>query len=253
MSPTANHTKLEDDFDLEPATPAQLKRGGGPKTDEGKARSSQNGRSHGCCSNTLILSGEDPEEYEQIKEGWFTDYNPGSFAPLTLVLNVVKAQWFMLRNQRRCSEFEISLAEKSPIDWTDKDHRNLTNFMRYRTAAELIFNRCFNDLEKYRSTRVREHHSAERIRLKGLEYAAKIERDWLKKGATVQEPKPECPAEAPKPSTVADPPRPAKSAEPIREPIRESSEAASHVTFELLARGHDLNSVRLVRDSVFSK
>ena len=177
-------------------------------------RSSQNGRSHGCCSNTLILSGEDPEEYEQIKEGWFTDFNPGSFAPLTLVLNVVKAQWFMLRNQRRCSEFEISLSEKSPIDWTDKDHRNLTNFMRYRTAAERGFNRCFNDLEKYRSTRVREHHSAERIRLKGLEYAAKIERDWLKKGASVQEPRPECPAEAPQPSTVADPPRPAKSKEP---------------------------------------
>ncbi len=198
MSPTANHTKLEDDFHLEPATPAQLKRGGGPKTDEGKARSSQNGRSHGCCSNTLILPGEDPEEYEQIKEGWFTDYNPGSFAPLTLVLNVVKAHWFMLRNQRRCSEFEFSLAEKSPIDWTDKDHRNLTNFMRYRTAAERSFNRCFSDLEKYRSTRVREHHSAERIRLAGLEYAAKIERDRLKSEAAIPPSEPESAAMAQK-------------------------------------------------------
>ena len=226
MSPTANHTKIENDFDLEPATPAQLKRGGGPKTDEGKARSSQNSRTHSCCSNTLILPGEDPDEYEQMKEGWFTDYNPGTFSPLTLVLNVVKAHWFMLRNQRRCSEFEVSLALKSPIDWTDKDHRNLTNFMRYRTAAERSFHRSFTDLEKYRSSRVREHHSAERIRLMGLEYAARIERDRLKQKPAVPPFEPASPAESHQGSKVADAPRPTKPAEPIREP----SEAGRPVT-----------------------
>ncbi len=226
MSPTAHHTKLEDDSDLEPATPAQVKRGGGPKTDEGKARSSQNGRSHGCCANAFILPGEDPEEYEQMKEGWFTDYNPGTFAPLTLVLNVVKAHWFMLRNQRRCSEFEVSLAEKSPINWTDKDHRNLTNFMRYRTAAERSFHRSFTDLEKYRSSRVREHHSEERIRLMGLEYAARIERDRLKQKAAAPASEPEPLAESNQPSRVADAPRSAKPAELTREP----SDAVTPVT-----------------------
>ncbi len=125
----------------------------------------------------LILPGEDPEEYEEIKQSWFADYNPGTFSPLQLVLLLVNAQWLWIRNRRRCEDFEFSLAEKSPADWTDLDHRNLTNFTRYRTTAERSFHRCFSNLEKHRSTRVRERLSEERIRLKGIEIAAQKERD----------------------------------------------------------------------------
>ncbi len=125
----------------------------------------------------LILPGEDPEEYEEIKQSWLVEFNASTFSPLQLVLLLVEAHWSWKRNRRRCNDFEFSLAEKSPIDWTDQDHRNLTNFTRYRTAAERSFHRCFSNLEKHRSTRVRERLSEERIRLKGIEIAAQKERD----------------------------------------------------------------------------
>ena len=128
-------------------------------------------------SSRLILHGEDPEEYEELKQSWLAEFNAGTFSPLQLILLLVDAHWSWKRNQRRCHEFECSLAEKSPVDWTDQDHRHLTNFMRYSTAAERSFHRCFTDLEKYRSTRAREQFSEERIRLRAIEIAARKERE----------------------------------------------------------------------------
>ncbi len=174
---------LLDDSDLESATLLKSKRSGGPKTDEGKARSSENSTSHGLCSKRLILPGESSEEFETLQQGWRTDYESGIFIPQPLLSNVIEAHWLLLRNQNRCNDFEFSLAEKSPADWTDQDHRNLTNFTRYRTAADRSFHRCLTDLEKYRSTRLREQFSEERIELRKIEISTKI----IRKASAKQE------------------------------------------------------------------
>ena len=41
----------------------------GPKTEEGKAVSSQNATKHGLRSKNIVLKDEDPQEYEDFSEG----------------------------------------------------------------------------------------------------------------------------------------------------------------------------------------
>lgn len=57
-------------------TPQRWQHSTGPKTEEGKAVSSQNARTHGCTSAQLTLPNEDPAEWEALKAAWLPDYSP---------------------------------------------------------------------------------------------------------------------------------------------------------------------------------
>ena len=47
----------------------------GPKTPEGKARSSKNALKHGLTSEELILPGENPEAYDARMDEWMDAYD----------------------------------------------------------------------------------------------------------------------------------------------------------------------------------
>ncbi len=49
----------------------EKKRGGGPKSANGKANSSQNSTQHGVrAKSVVILEGESEEEYAKVVHGW---------------------------------------------------------------------------------------------------------------------------------------------------------------------------------------
>lgn len=69
----------------------------GPRTAEGKARSSQNAITHGLTAKQFVIDGEDPEEFAALFEGLVEDYGPKTKFELYLVEQVAGVLWRLRR------------------------------------------------------------------------------------------------------------------------------------------------------------
>jgi hypothetical protein len=148
----------------------------GPKTPEGKAKSSLNRLEHGCRSEQIILPTEDPAEYEFVVDRWLASYEPQDSAAETLVLETAKAHWFLKRNEKRLHQTESSLPA-DPCAWSPEHHKSFQNFTRYKTAAERTFFRWYKALETHHNREFHREQLAERARAR----AAALNIQWLNK------------------------------------------------------------------------
>lgn len=73
----------------------------GPRTEEGKNRSSQNATKHGLCAGRVVLPDEDAEEYQALIDEWLEAYG-GDPASRALAERAAAAQWKL----RRCDRAE---------------------------------------------------------------------------------------------------------------------------------------------------
>ena len=73
------------------------RRSTGPKTPEGKARSSQNARKHGLFARDTLLPGEDPEEFLQLTADLEQELDAGSGFERRLVRHIADTEWRMRR------------------------------------------------------------------------------------------------------------------------------------------------------------
>ena len=70
----------------------------GPKTDEGRAKSSQNSIKHGLSSNKLfVLSNEDPAEYDAMLADLVKMFRPANSIEMNLVTEMAGARWRLQR------------------------------------------------------------------------------------------------------------------------------------------------------------
>ena len=77
------------------------RRSRGPISANGKARASQNARTHGLCSRTtLVLANEDAESFEVFAASVREALEPVGGAEELLVDRIVAAQWRLKRVQR---------------------------------------------------------------------------------------------------------------------------------------------------------
>src|SRR4051794_28099361 len=72
----------------------------GPKTEQGKAASSQNSLKHGFTAQTVLLPGEDPAEYQSLTQGMTTDLAPGNTIESSLTKELIDLQWRLQRVPR---------------------------------------------------------------------------------------------------------------------------------------------------------
>src|SRR5688572_15902463 len=73
-------------------------RSGGPRTEAGKARSSQNARKHGLLTEKIfILQTEDPAEWQKLQDAWIAKLEPKDDIELVAVNRIAFAQWRMHR------------------------------------------------------------------------------------------------------------------------------------------------------------
>src|SRR5688572_21250173 len=86
---------------LEPSAredaPAFVQANGGPKTPEGKARSSQNARKHGLWSELALLPHESPEAWEELRAGIFQEFAPEGTFETQLVSRLAYLMWRLSR------------------------------------------------------------------------------------------------------------------------------------------------------------
>lgn len=136
-------------------------RSGGPRTEAGKAKSSLNALKHGGCSKQLIVAGERQEDYDALRERWFSSYDAAQ-AGQSLLEEAVLNEWLLWRAQRNFLAIDARLAESDPNDWTAEQMDRLHLMQRYKTGAERSFHRSVAALERFRRTRVYEALAQER-------------------------------------------------------------------------------------------
>jgi hypothetical protein len=148
----------------------------GPRTKEGKAKSSMNRLLHGCRSKKAVLPHEDPAEYAATVQHWFDLYNPQEHDEVTLVEETALAHWHFLRASKHLEDIESHLPGNA-WNWTDEHQQLFNNFSRYKTTAERSLIRWYKELEAYEGRQLHYEQARENIRAK----IASSERDWLKK------------------------------------------------------------------------
>jgi len=72
----------------------------GPRTEEGKTRSSQNSLKHGVFAKTIVLPGESQEEFDTLLAGLHKDHSPVGETESNLVRGLAEIQWRLNRLRR---------------------------------------------------------------------------------------------------------------------------------------------------------
>lgn len=100
------------------ASPAQIlanrenaQRSTGPKTAEGKQAASRNALRHGLTGTQIVIPGEDPAAYEDLRQGLHESHQPANEAERILVDQIAANTWRLLRAQRVETAFLAKLTE----------------------------------------------------------------------------------------------------------------------------------------------
>ncbi len=133
-------------------------KGGGPKSRDGKAQSSQNATTHGMRARPgLILPDERREDFDEIEKGWREEYQPEGHAENTLVDQLILNQWLMKRAERRVLQAEEAAVEEcgdDPHGWSEERRHTFELMQRYKTTAERAFYRSWNAVQSLRKDRM---------------------------------------------------------------------------------------------------
>lgn len=123
----------------------------GPKTEEGKQRSSQNAFQHGLYSRALILPAENGIEYYRMRDALFAEYQPATATESLLVDQLAQSSWRIRRYQRIAF---LSIDVEEPSQPMDCDLLVLAE--RFLASAERAFHRALSSLLKLRKECARE-------------------------------------------------------------------------------------------------
>ena len=110
----------------------------GPRTHDGKARSASNNLRHGLASGRLIISGENPADFDELVEGLRAEYNPATPTEDHLILRMAQHFWLSQRAIRL--QNDAFLAGYTP----DK----LALLLRYQTSNDRGYHQCLATLLK---------------------------------------------------------------------------------------------------------
>ena len=148
------------------ASPAQIlanrenaKLSSGPKTHEGKQASSRNSTRHGLTGAQIVMPGEDPEAYEELREGMLSSYRPANEAERVLVDQIAANAWRLMRAQRIETAFFAKLAEgaEDPAEaialaFIEKP-KDVARMHRYVAAAQSAYYKAITQLAKLQKER----------------------------------------------------------------------------------------------------
>jgi hypothetical protein len=138
--------------DLPPITqdPTPNTRTGGPRTPEGKARSSKNALKHGLTARDVVVTPEERPEFEELLASYTAELSPCGVLEETLFNEIVHAAW----NLRRLHRLEASLATSQPDPLLDDDLEDkITRLHRYHARAERTFHRSLKELRALQTER----------------------------------------------------------------------------------------------------
>jgi len=111
----------------------------GPRTESGKAISSQNALKHGLASGTILLPTEDPAEFEALLESLQQSHAPQDGTEKLLVADMAKHHWLMDRAIRLQNEALVN-----------DDMVRFSLYLRYQTTNHRAFHKSLSTLATFK-------------------------------------------------------------------------------------------------------
>jgi hypothetical protein len=125
----------------------------GPRTEEGKAASSQNAIATGLFTQRDFVRPEEIETWHELASNLFTQLNPEGALEVTFVDEIVSASWRL----HRCAAAEAALAAQSALDpMLDDDlaAKKQKSIDRARAQAYNLLRRSTAELRRLQTDRV---------------------------------------------------------------------------------------------------
>jgi hypothetical protein len=146
----------------------------GPKSAPGKETASANSLKHGLTAARLILPGEDPEAFNQLRASLASYYGPESEHEQKLVDRLAEADWRLQRVRRHETAFykrAVADMMKTAPELTHDDafallfidpaaQKQMRLFMRYMGSIERAYKDALAELERV----VKVRHRTEQLR-----------------------------------------------------------------------------------------
>jgi hypothetical protein len=150
----------------------------GPKTEDGRAVSSQNRTTHGLARHNgtfVLLSSEDPNGFEALKAALAEEHSPTTETESILINAMAESHWLANRAQT----LQNTCLDPQTGQITDATLFSL--YLRYQTTHNRAFHKCLNDLLKLRSEKRKAQNGFEAQNRKNAELRLKNERHEMKK------------------------------------------------------------------------
>ena len=150
----------------------------GPKTDAGRAISSQNRTTHGLARHNgtfILLPSEDKNGFEALKAYLAAEHEPSTETESILINGMAESHWLANRAQT----LQNTCLDPQTGQITDPALFSL--YLRYQTTHTRAFHKCLNDLVKLRSERRKTENGFEAQNRKNEEMRIKNERHEMKK------------------------------------------------------------------------
>ena len=160
------------------ANRANAQKSCGPKSEAGRAISSQNRTTHGLArhnGNFVLLSSEDPNGFEALKASLAEEHQPSSETETILINSMAESHWLANRAQ------SLQNTCLDPQTGQITDAASFSLYLRYQITHTRAFHKSLNDLLKLRSERRRTENGFEAQNRKNEEIRIKNERHQMKK------------------------------------------------------------------------
>ncbi len=121
----------------------------GPRSQEGRATSSQNALRHGLTAEQIIVSGETKEEFTAFYWDLYLALNPADAVAEVLVERIIAGEWRL----RRMYRAEIGLADAvgGAENVFHGMHNQMAALSRYETALDRGVQRARHELERHQA------------------------------------------------------------------------------------------------------
>ena len=156
------------------STPAQIsanqknaQHSSGPKSEEGKAKSSQNNFRHGFTGAFFLLDWEDADAFADLIAGLRNEHQPATLSESLLVDRMAQHYWL---TQRALTLQEVTFNREVPLCEHEKQ---LALYLRYQTTHDRAFHKCLDQLLKLRAEKRKQEIGFESQKLKQAEQTRK--------------------------------------------------------------------------------
>jgi hypothetical protein len=117
----------------------------GPVTPEGRARSSQNALRHGLSSLHVVIPGENPAEFAELRESYLDLFQPSSLPESELAETMAAARWRLRRINR--IETELLSAEDFDFDEMANESKAPALLIRYERHLTRTYESARKELQ----------------------------------------------------------------------------------------------------------
>ena len=150
------------------------KKSTGPRTEEGKQRSSQNGLKHGLLARDAVMANEDPAEYDRQLQQLEENIFPKNALEFELVRQVADAQWRL----RRITRIEAGLLTHQHA-YTNRDTRKWApeTILPDRDGENQLLGKSMQDRTQALANLARYHTHMSRNQLRALNMIRQLRAD----------------------------------------------------------------------------